>query len=275
MSVNVETTDDPRLALSATRAFLTSRPVEHNLIATMLDTGVDEAHGRYWWVLNDGAVEAVAVQLPPDQQVQLTPCSPAVVAALLDAITLEGVEASGVFAEAATAATFAGQWAERRHIRARPVDGGRLYRVDKLTANDSAPGDLRLAGLDDHSLATDWLAAFYDTGPGPHPDPAAGAADAISGGRLAFWEDGEQTVAVAGAARPVAGVTRVRWVYTPPEHRRRGYGTAMVAALTAVLLKGEADTCILYTQLENPTSNAIYQRLGYRAASEVLTYRLG
>ena len=99
-----------------------------------------------------------------------------------------------------------------------------------------------------------------------------GPARVAGAGRLWLWEDGEP-VAMASAPAAVYGVARVGVVYTPPDRRGRGYAAGVVAALSEHLLSGEADTCILYTQLSNPTSNAIYQRLGYQAVAEILTYR--
>jgi hypothetical protein len=52
-------------------------------------------------------------------------------------------------------------------------------------------------------------------------------------------------------------------VYTPPEQRRRGHATASVAALSAKLLAAGRASCVLFTDLANPTSNAIYRRIGY------------
>jgi len=80
---------------------------------------------------------------------------------------------------------------------------------------------------------------------------------------------------MASAAAPVATVARVAGVYTPPGHRSQGYAAACVAALSAWLLAREADTCILYAQLTNPTSNAIYRRIGYVRVTEALMYRFG
>jgi hypothetical protein len=62
---------------------------------------------------------------------------------------------------------------------------------------------------------------------------------------------------------------RVGYVYTPPESRGRGYASACVAALSQGLLDGGVEFCVLYTDLSNPTSNAIYTRLGYYPIDDV------
>ena len=66
----------------------------------------------------------------------------------------------------------------------------------------------------------------------------------------------------------------VNGVYTPPEWRRRGYATACVAELSERLLEQGFEFCVLYTDLENPTSNGIYTRIGYRPVRDFLMYAL-
>ena len=72
---------------------------------------------------------------------------------------------------------------------------------------------------------------------------------------------------MAYASPASGGVTRISGVWTPPELRGRGYATAVVAARsTARQDAGEA--CMLFTDLANPTSNAIYQAIGYRRVGD-------
>ena len=97
----------------------------------------------------------------------------------------------------------------------------------------------------------------------------------LRSGQVRFWSDAESPVAM-GVASPVAfGVSRIGGIYTPPDQRGAGYGAAVTAAMSAEQLAGGATTCMLYTQLSNPVSNRIYQRLGYEAVREDLSYRFG
>jgi ribosomal protein S18 acetylase RimI-like enzyme len=70
-------------------------------------------------------------------------------------------------------------------------------------------------------------------------------------------------------------VARVNYVYTPPERRGHGYASACVATLTQQLLDEGVPRCCLYTDLSNPTSNKIYQAIGYRPVCDAAEYRLG
>jgi predicted GNAT family acetyltransferase len=96
----------------------------------------------------------------------------------------------------------------------------------------------------------------------------------IASGRLHLWEADGQLTTSTFASSPEAGVVRIGFVFTPPEQRGRGYASALVAAVSSATLRDGA-RCILYTQLANPTSNAIYQRLGYRPIGELVRYAFG
>jgi predicted GNAT family acetyltransferase len=66
-----------------------------------------------------------------------------------------------------------------------------------------------------------------------------------------------------GRTRISAGMIRLGPVFTPVERRSQGYGGAVTAAVSAAAQQ-LADEVLLFTDLTNPVSNAIYQRLGYR-----------
>ena len=85
----------------------------------------------------------------------------------------------------------------------------------------------------------------------------------IDSGRLFFWKDPEP-VSMAGSAGPTPSGIRISAVYTPPGLRGRGYASAAVAALSQKMLDGGRRFCFLFTDLANPTSNSIYQKIGYQ-----------
>ena len=82
-----------------------------------------------------------------------------------------------------------------------------------------------------------------------------------------LWDDGGP-VSLAGFGGGTPNGIRIGPVYTPPELRGRGYASALVAALSAELLAAGRRFCFLYTDLANPTSNRIYERIGYRRVCE-------
>lgn len=141
----------------------------------------------------------------------------------------------------------------------------RLHELSgRPTPTRDPPGRPRPADLEDLDVAVRWMSAF-ESETGLHPtDVESLARERLEAERLWLWERAESVVALAGRTAALAGVSRIGPVYTPPEHRRRGYGTAVTAACSADALDREAERVVLFTDLANPTSNGIYQTIGFR-----------
>jgi GNAT superfamily N-acetyltransferase len=164
-------------------------------------------------------------------------------------------------------------------VEGRDAKVGMRQRIYKLTTVNPLPptsGTLRVATQGDLDLVTGWLAEF-EAEALAHVLPQSTRASAeprIAAGEIHLWCDGEPRT-MAGSARPTKRAIAVNAVYTPLEWRRRGYATACVAALSDLLLRRGFEFCVLYTDLSNPTSNAIYTRIGYRPVRDFLMYELG
>ena len=275
MPVRVEVSDDAEVALAAAGSFLRARPVEHNLVLTLLADRIATGQpGRYWWATSGDEVSGFVLRSPREYYASIVPMDGRTTDALADAVHVDGTPLPGVNGEAATAARFAGRWTERTGTGARPREGQRLYRLDQLTEATGIPGLLRPGRPDEAALLTAWSEGFERDTEMP---PAGGLRKMVearlAAGRVWVWDDdGPTCMALATAA--IEGVSRVGGVYTPDDRRRRGYAAACVGRLSGHLLETEADTCILFTQLANPTSNGVYRRLGYRAVAEMLVYDL-
>lgn len=275
--LSARSSDDPRAALAAAGDFLRARPVENNLVLTLLAQRVASPQdGRYWWAVRGTEVVGFALQSPRSFRAVLSCAWDAAVGdALVDLMVDEAPDLPGVTSEAAIAAAFAGRWAERRRVPATPSEGMRIYRLGELRPPRGVPGLFRQGRPSDRDVLVGWATHFMEATGSPPFDPAEMIDRHLGHGRLWLWERDRRPVSVAAATVPVVGVSRVGLVYTPPEHRSQGYAAACVAALSAWALAGDADTCILYTQLSNPTSNGVYRRIGYDPVMEALVYRFG
>jgi predicted GNAT family acetyltransferase len=112
-------------------------------------------------------------------------------------------------------------------------------------------------------------------GSGAHETPDdTGLVRRIRGGRVWLWEDGGEVVHLTGANLPAYGVVRIGPVYTPKERRGLGYASAAVAEVSR-LVQAAGDRACLFTDQANPTSNAIYQRLGYRPVVDMANLVIG
>ena len=279
MTVTVRSTDHASVALATAGSFLRADPFENNLVLSLLaQRAARPEEGRYWTATDGGEVVGFAFRSPTRFRTVVSAPRPGAVEALVDVMAGDVMagdvpELSGVMAGAATAAAFAGQWAERRRVPAWPVEGQRLYRLVELHQPGGVPGGPRQAGAGDRDLLVGWAGHFMAE-IGGHPLPPEEVVDRhLATGGLWVWEAGEP-VSVAAASPPVAGVSRIGYVYTPPGHRRQGYAAACVAAVSERVQAGGSE-CVLYTQLQNPTSNAVYRRLGYRPVVELVVYRFG
>jgi predicted GNAT family acetyltransferase len=163
----------------------------------------------------------------------------------------------------ATAEVFADEWLRLGGPPATVVMRQRLLKCDELVEPPATPGAHRLARAADVPLLRGWGEAFTD-----EATPGGVRIDHVTtrvlAGLLHVWEVGGRPVSMAAVTAPEAGVARVQLVYTPPTERGRGYAAACVAAVTREQLAQPGRVCMLYTDAANPTSNAVYERLGYR-----------
>jgi predicted GNAT family acetyltransferase len=145
-----------------------------------------------------------------------------------------------------------------------------IYALTTVVDPPEPAGASRLAGPADRNLLLQWIDDFAaevlregpQRDPGRHErsiDVRLGSGDA----GFALWEvDGAPVSLVGFGGRTPNGI-RVGPVYTPPEHRGRGYASALTARVSRLQLDRGKQFCFLYTDLANPTSNAIYTRIGY------------
>lgn len=261
---------------AAAGQYLRSRPVEHTVPLTVLETMRHSGASHYgeappffgWHQAAEGHVDGAFLRTPPFPLLLagLPAGSAASLLGLLDAAdsTPPSVNVAG-----SDAGELAAAWVAATGGSATPRQRSRLFRLAGLVPPDPLPpGAARVAGPADTELLVAWQAAFTaETGAGA-ADPFRTVTDFLSHGGLMLWEADGEAVAMAALSRKVAGVVRVQGVYTPAELRRRGYGGAITTAVSKAALAGGAAEVVLFTDLANPTSNALYRRLGYRPVQD-------
>jgi GNAT superfamily N-acetyltransferase len=272
VEIRVEAFEDPGAVLEIAERALTARPVESNLALTTLhDRIAGPEPGHYWIASDDNGIAAVGIESPPRAFLIVTPAPAATLGTLVDTLMAETPDLRGVFAEVRTAAVFAGTWAERRGVEARPVEGGRIYRLDKPPVPQGAAGTLRLAHDGDREQVRAWARAFDAESGNNFGQAEAMVTLRLASGRVFLWDDGGPA-SMASATAAVGGVCRIAHVYTPPALRSHGYGKACVADLSGKLLATEAEACMLFSHFHHPGSNRIYRSVGYEAVGETLVY---
>jgi len=160
----------------------------------------------------------------------------------------------------------------------------RLFELGELKEPAAVAGRLRPAMTEEQELVTSWYDAFMadadeqagrPAGSSPHetlaPDEMRRR---IEGGRIFLWEDGDGTpVNVTAATMPTYGVSRIGPVFTPKEQRGRGYGSQAVYRVSK-LLRDSGERACLFTDQANPTSNKIYEALGYERLVDMANLRV-
>ena len=270
MSISI--TGDARAFAAVAGTFLSAQMEREQLARVLAGVlrGRHAEHTNHFATVFDGDGELVAVAMrTPPHGLMCTPMPdpPASLASeLIDVWLTRDPDVVGVGAEPATARAIAAAWARRTggesHLEVRMA-------MHAATAIESPPrpvaGRLRLAAAGEREQLVRWWRAFFAEAEPLHPDNAEqDVAGRYEDDGLYVWEDGGEAVSLIGARLTGNGYGWIGPVYTPPELRRRGYAGAGVAAASRRLLDAGAPRCMLFTDLDNPTSNKIYHEVGYR-----------
>ena len=269
--------DDATVFLAEAEPLLLADEARHNLILGIAGT-IRDAPDLYplrslWLVRDAGEVVAAALRTPPYNLILARPRSTPALAALAEAVA-EAEEIPGVVGTEPEIHEFADLWSQQSGVPGRVNMRQGVYALDQIELVPTVPGSARVATQHDRDLALRWWIAFGDEvlhegGPGRERAEASvdhKLSDPASG--ILLWENGGEPVSLAGWGGPTPNGIRIGPVYTPPELRGHGYATAVTAELSERQLDGGRSFCFLYTDLANPTSNAIYERIGYRRIAE-------
>jgi uncharacterized protein len=264
---------------AATTEFLARHEAHNNLLlgiaAGLADRQVRAATAYMAMVEDaDGGPASVALMTPPWNLLLSWPFHDAAISLVADDLLAGDRQPPGVLGQSRLAERFARTWQERTGAEPRLMLAQRIYQLERVEPVAGVPGRLVRADDGHRSMVIDWLAGFdRDAGTTP-PISADERADSFLRGpdrELYLWFDGGP-VSMAATAGPTPHGLRISAVYTPPELRRRGYASACVAALSQRVLDSGRRYCFLFTDLANPTSNHIYQQIGYQGVSDVDLY---
>ena len=227
-------------------------------------------------ILEQGKVVGVAIMTPP-RRIILSKIDTEIRVAithLVEYLRRINMRTPGVVGPSVEAQAFSDCWVEGIFgVSARVAMGLRVFEARKVVDVSLSPGRLRLACMDDHPLMTEWIANFSVEIKEPVDLESAKshAERSIKAQELYIWDNGE-SVCIAKESRPTRNGTTINTVYTPPEHRNKGYATSCVWSLTQKMLTDRYSFCSLYTDLSNPTSNSIYAKIGYVPIGDALAF---
>jgi uncharacterized protein len=258
--------------------FLEAREAQHNLMLGLSSrlrvTPLMYGEPPYFAVVEDDArVIGVTMRTPPHNLIVSELDDERAIPQLVDDARSSFGSLPGVVGPKEPAGWFAEAWRAVTGVEARIEVAQRAFRADHVEAPSGVPGRMRDYERGDRELAARWMDAFAEEAlpeapPGTSEDFVDRREEDPDGG-IVLWEDEGRTVSMAGFGGRTANGIRIGPVYTPPELRGRGYASALTAALTQRLLDGGLRFCFLFTDLANPTSNSIYQRIGYEPVGDV------
>ncbi|HEV8291022.1 MAG TPA: GNAT family N-acetyltransferase [Tepidisphaeraceae bacterium] len=259
--------------LKQAEGFLMEHEAENNLIlgqALRLVRGEPVGHAQvlFYLVEDEGKVLVAGMHNQPYRLVLSRGPGPAI-AMIADWAARKKVNLSGVIGIPESVTMFTRAWSKLSRDKMKGGHRLRIYQLEQLKPAAAVSGKLEPANMRELDLLTDWNIKFTRDVEQPLTGDERGMVQrAIEGGRLFVWKD-PQPVSMAAWAGPTPRGVRVNMVYTPPELRRRGYASAAVSALTKKLLDSGRKFVFLFTDLSNPTSNKIYQQMGYQAVCDI------
>jgi hypothetical protein len=263
-------------------------PIGTNVIATVL-AGVRAGHpqpsGSLWVAISDADRPTGVALLTAGYPPWLAPMPADDAEALAETLHRHGLDVPLVRGDAAAVTAFAARWQRLTGCTGRQVTAEGIRVLDTFVPPLAVLGSPRTATVADEPLIADWYTGFER-----EARPAGDDADddavrrrvamflrRLQTDQIVLWTDGGGVpVSLAGWQLPDTpgglATGRIGPVWTPPEHRRRGYAAAVTAEATRAVLAAGAAQVMLYTDLANPTSNGVYARLGYRLVGAGATW---
>lgn len=287
--------DDPVRFLKRAGTWLAADAAVSTVVATVAQHMAQAAPhpwvAPYSWfaVVTDPAGDTVGVAMRTAPFVPYPPyllaMPDAAAVALADALVDRGEDVGGINGALPATRVFADRITDRVGGAVRVSMHTRLFELGTLVEPAPAPGRLRPAYDDEAPLAHEWFRRFHldadeQAGHVGHADRGEAVSiddvrDRIRRGRIRMWVDDSDTPRhLTGFNPPAFGVARIGPVYTPKEHRGRGYAGAAVAEVSRHLL-AEGARVTLFTDQANPTSNRIYVALGFEPVVDMVELTIG
>lgn len=248
-----------------------SDPVAHTVELTLLQSNRVPGDAVLLTLWDHVTLVGAAMQTPP-MPLLVNAIPPGAAATVAEEVSRLRPGLPGVRGVRPAAFAFADSWHTVTGRRGVVTVEERLHRLGHLRPPAGVAGRALLATTEDTALLVDWVEAFYGETFGHPRDDAAGrrlVATAFEvGDRILLWTVDAEPVGMAMLRAPAAGVARIGPVFTPADRRGRGYGSAVTAAAAAAALADGVTGVVLFTDLDNPVSNAIYRRIGFEPVAD-------
>jgi predicted GNAT family acetyltransferase len=242
-----------------------------DLINSMAKPNIPKA--RLFAVLEGDHIAAAAVLFPGGCLV-ITWATLDMLQMLTEGLLSCKVQITSVYAPAHVSWQFSKMWAERTQQSYAFDRAERIYQLSRVVYTPPDSGRMELATFADAATVTPWIEGFTREAGFEHNNVDAVRDTLISLRQLYLWKTTEP-VAMAAWVSPTPNGGSINMVYTPPNHRGKGHGTAIVAALGRYMLANGRQFCFIMTEPNDHGSNKLYQRVGARTLCELLRCTIG
>ncbi len=264
---------DVKLVSEGTLSFLAQDELRNNIPMGILDRLRNNSRtfdSYHLFVVEQAGQVGFYAHLTPPFPLCLSVGAPAAVVALVQYLKTISLLLHEVQGPLSVVQTFLAAWPELAAHKYHEDRQG-LFRLTEVTMPPATGASWEVAQIEDLETYAQWACHFSaETG-----DTSQSLEESLHGQRqrigardLYCMRLDKKPVAMATAGRRLPHGRTIGLVYTPPEHRGKGYASELVARLSAHLLASGNEFCALFTQLSNPTSNKIYQRMGYEWVDE-------
>jgi predicted GNAT family acetyltransferase len=219
-------------------------------------------------VIENNKTVSAAIQTPPMNLI-ITYSNPEQLELLATTLKEKDANFTGVVGPAQESESFASIWTSVSGKQKKLGMGQKIYKIEEVAFPKNVAGEFAVIGKSDLELFCSWVLAFAKeclppTDQRDEKQWREFSERGIEKQTGHFWIVDGEPVAMAITSRPTKQGVSISGVYTPPKHRKKGYASAVVAHLSQKMLDSGKKFCVLYTDLTNPTSNKIYQNVGYR-----------
>lgn len=262
--------NDPVLFRKKTEAFLLDREAENNLplgLIYQLENNEAYENPLMGCIETVQKIELVFVMTPPHFLVfSAFTFTEDLIEFTVDALSKLNISIPGIVGEKLTMKHLAEKWTAKHHLRSFTVMEQLIYQLDQVKEIPISEGRLNLATVNHTDLVAQWIKDFSEATPEATLTLEQSRKKAelfIEQRTIYLWMIDDTPVSMCRKARPSKNGIVINLVYTPEKYRKQGFASSCVAILSKQLLK-EYSFCSLYTDLANPTSNHIYQEIGYK-----------
>lgn len=216
----------------------------------------------------DGPSSVPGYAMATDKNIIISKMSETMIQDLVTYLHKNQTQVPGVVGPTLEAETFAKIYSQTYDVKYTIAMDQKIYQLTQVLPARPTEGRLVVAAQEHFDIGVDWFVKFVAEALPNEPATLEEAqkfiTQKIKNQELFIWVNNSgQPVGLNMKSRPTQNGISISFVYTPQEERGKGYASALVAQTSQLMLDEGKKFCVLYTDITNPTSNGIYQKIGY------------